>query len=217
MITVIIRDDGEPKVNQLTYENLWHELKDMPGAELKVSEDWFDLAKLKNNYVCFVEADCLVSEGYFTKQVKEFRTNPGRKLSMLTAKTSVSHWDNCFYGYNIDYNFANYVVPIGKKKSNSPYPVQIGYMPGAVIRTSMLRDVLGDIIDGPDLVQLSAQLSLAFWRLGGDGVSKKVQNGSPVYVNPNVTYVTTEDYVNDIGKFQLDALDLQDKFAKESI
>jgi hypothetical protein len=42
MITVVIKNDGEPKVIQLTYQNLWKELKDIPGAELKINADWFE-------------------------------------------------------------------------------------------------------------------------------------------------------------------------------
>jgi hypothetical protein len=215
MLTVIIKNDGEDNVVQLTYENLWHELKDIPGSELIVSKNWFDeLPSIKNNYVCFVEADCLINKGYFIKQLKEFRTNPGRKISMLTAKTSVKNWDNCFYGYSIDYKFNNYVVPNRFKKSSSAYPVEVGYLPGAIIRLSMLREVLNSLPIN-DLVLLSTQLSLAFWRQGLGG--QNGQNGNPVYINPNVTYVTTEDYVNDIGKFDFDPTDLQDKFIRESV
>lgn len=222
MITCVIKNDGEDKVTQLTYENLHHELKDIPGAEVIISESWFDyIPKIKNSYVCLVEADCLVSEGYFTKQLKEFRTNPGRKLSMLTAKTGVKRWENCFYGYYIDYSIANYVTPIFQKKSTVAYPIEVGYLPGAIIRVSMLQQALKDLGVNDtwtaDLVFLSTQLSIAFWRQGSNGIAKKVQNGNPVYINPNVTYVTTEDYVNDIGKFDVDILDLQDKFVKESI
>ena len=218
MLTCILKNDGEDSVVQMTYENMWHQLKDIPGAELIVSEGWFDyLPKVKNNYICLLEADCLISEGYFTKQLKEFRTNPGRKISMLTAHTCVKWWENGFYGYYIDYKFANYVVPNSKKKSSSAYPVEVGFMPGAIIRVAMLKDILKGIESTDDLVLLSTQLSLAFWRQGADNTSKKIQNGNPVYVNPNVDYVTTEDYVNDIGKFEVDSSDLQDKFVKESI
>lgn len=218
MLTCIIKNDGEDDVTQMTYESVWHELKDIPGAELVVSDDWFTyLPEVKNNYVCLLEADCLISEDYFKKQLKEFRTNPGRKLSMLTAHTCVKWWENGFYGYSIDYKFANFVVPNSKKKSSAAYPIEVGFMPGAIIRVSMLRDVLAGIESTNDLVLLSTQLSLAFWRQGADGPAKKIQNGNPVYVNPSVDYVTTEGYVNDIGKFEVDMVDLQDKFVKESI
>lgn len=222
MITVIIRNDGEDSVTQMTYEGIWKELKDIPGSEIIISENWFDyLSKIKNKYVCFVEADCLVSPGYFVEQIKEFRINPGRKISMLTSKTAVERWNNCFYGYFIEYKFTQDVVPVRDKKSNKAYPIQVGYLPGAIIRLSMLNDALKELnVDNSwknDLVYLSSELSLAFWRQGANGDSKKVQNGNPVYINPSVTYVTTEDYVNDIGKFELDTFDLQDKFIKESI
>lgn len=221
MLTVIIRNNGEDNVVRLTYENLWHELKDIPGAELLVSESWFDyLPKIKNSYVCFVEADCLVSEKYFVKQLKEFRTNPGRKISMLTAKTAVSNWDNCFYGYRVNTGISQDIIP-ANKKSSSAYAIQVGYFPGAIVRLSMFKEAFKKLHLNDswinDLVFLSAELSGAFWRQGADGVEKKVQNGNPVYINPGVTYVTTESYVNDVGKFDVDMFDLEAKFMKESI
>lgn len=222
MVTVIIKNDGEDKVTKLTYENLYHELKDIPGSELVISKSWFeDIPLIKNSYVCLVEADCLVSPGYFVKQMKEIKINPGRKISALTARTSVNWWDICFYGYYIDFMQTDEVIPNRSKKSSKAYPVQVGYIPGAIIRRAMLLEAIEELeindTFSQDLVYLSGLLSMAFWRQGKDGADKKVQNGNPVYVNPNVTYVTTEDYVNDIGKFDLNASDLANKFVKESI
>lgn len=222
MLTVIIKNDGEDKVTKLTYENLYHEIKDIPGSELVISKSWFeDIPLIKNNYVCLVEADCLVSPGYFVKQMREMKTNPGRKISALTARTSVNWWDICFYGYYIDFMQTDELIPNRNKKSIQPYPIQVGYMPGAIIRRPMLQRAIEDLHVNDnfanDLVYLSGLLSIAFWRQGKDGVAKMVQNGNPVYINPDVTYVTTEDYVNDIGKFDLTASDLANKFTKESI
>ena len=77
MLSVVILDSNEPNVIKLTYENLFKEIKQIPDAELLVSPDWFDaLPAINNKYVCFVEADCLVSSGYFSSQIGLFQKNP---------------------------------------------------------------------------------------------------------------------------------------------
>lgn len=211
MITCVIKDDGEPRVIQLTYENLWRELKDVVGAELVVTEDWLSVVdKVKNNYICFVEADCLVSSGYFASQLGLFEKNRHfRKLAALASATGVNNWANRVYGYSLGNNYSDGIVPNLDKKSSQIYPVQIGYMPGAIVRVAMLKKTLGGLkLDTKDLVQFSTELSLAFWKQG---------DGNRVHINPNTTYVTTENYVNDVGKFEIDANGLLAKFEKESI
>lgn len=215
MLTVAIRDNGESNVIKLTYENLHKELKDIPGADLIVVDHWLDAiprAK-KNNYICFVEADCLVNSGYFTSQVGLFKKNPYfRKLAMLTSAIGVNDWSNRFYGYSLGNNYSDGVIPNKDKKSSGVYPVQIGYVPGALIRVSMLTRVCSDLklSNGVEqnLIHLSTVLSLAFWSQG---------DGNRVHINPNTTYVSTEDYINNIGKPIEQAKELKDKFLRESI
>lgn len=214
MLSVIIKDDGEPNVIKLTYENLYRELKDIPGAELLVAENWFsNLPRIKNDYVCFVEADCLVNSGYFSSQMGLFQKNPMlRKLAMLSSAVGVNAWHNKFYGYSLGNEFIEGIIPIHAKKSKAVYPVQVGYAPGAIIRASMLRNLLEQYKPAPswqdDLIYFSTQLSLGFWRQG---------DGNRVHINPNTTYVTTEDYVNDLARFSTFAEDLAPMFKKETI
>lgn len=214
MITVIIKDNGEPNVIKLTYQNLYKELKDIPGADLLVSEDWFvPLSRIRNNYVCFVEADCLINSGYFASQLGLFEKNTMfRKLAMLSSATAVNDWHNKFYGYELGTSYSDGVVPVKEKKSKAVYPVQVGYMPGALIRVNMLKNLLKTLKPSSswqkDLVFLSTQMSLGFWSQG---------DGNRVHINPNTTYVTTEGYVNDIGAFEHDGSNLVNMFKKESI
>lgn len=213
MLTVAIKDSGEPNVIKLTYENTWRELKDIPDANLVVVKHWIDAMGTKDRYICFLEPDCLVNSGYFASQLGLFKKNPMfRKLSMLSSAVAVNDWSNKFYGYSLGNNYTDGVLPVREKKSKAVYPVQIGYIPGAIIRTNMLRTAMQDLKVNnsweDDLVFLSTQLSLAFWRQG---------DGNPVHINPNTTYVTTETYVNDVAQFDPEAKDLIGLFAKESI
>jgi hypothetical protein len=223
MLTVVIKHDGEDKVVALTYENLWRELKDIPEAELVVNSNWLDaISNVKNKYVCFVEADCLVSSGYFSSQISLFQKNKYfRKLAMLSSAVGVNNWGNRFYGYTTDTRWSNtpkvklketIIIPSRDKKSSSIYPIQFGYVPGSVVRVGMLRQVLQkhNLKDvwSDDLEKLSIKLSTAFWMTG---------DGNRVHINPNTTYVTTVDNVNDISYLPEKAKPLLDKFAKESI
>ncbi len=210
MLSVIIKDDGESNVTKLTYENLWRELKDIKDAELIVAKDWIKaLDNVTNKYVCFVESDCLVNSGYFSSQLGLFKKNTDfRRLAMLSSAVAVNNWAVKFYGYSIEnIPHVEYVQPIRDKKSRYVYPVQIGYVPGAIINVLMLRGIIGGI-QYDDLIQLSTVISLGFWKLG---------DGHRVHINPNTTYVTTEEYVNELGEFDPKADGLKDLFKREMI
>lgn len=212
MITVIIKDNGEPNVIKLTYENLYKELKDINDSKLIVSASWFDaLSKVKTPYVCFVEPDCLVSSGYFSSLLGLYtKSSTYHQLAVMGSKIGVNNWANNFYAYEVGDNYSDGIIPCTDKKSSAPYPVQIAYIPGALIRTKRLVELLGKLKlnngSEKDLVHLSAELSLGFWRIG-----------RRVNVNPNTAYVTTEDYVNDITKYDFKTGDLVSMFKKESI
>lgn len=214
MITVIIKDNGESSVIDFTYENLWRELKDIPGAEIIVTKDWFEkVPEVKNKFICLAEADCLVNSGYFTSLVGHIKKNPQLgKLGILSSSTAVNNWAVKFFGYHIDDEHSRGVVPNREKKSNNLgfYTLQIAYLPGAIIRTGMLQKALVSSGANPswqeDLVFMSTMLSLEFWR-----------RNWMINIAPNSAYCTTEEYVNDIGKFELEINGLVEKFAKESI
>lgn len=220
MLSVIIRDEGEKKVTQLTYENLWRELKDIPDSELLVADDWFDALEIvKNKYVCFVEADCLVNSGYFQSQIGLFKKDDySDKLAVLSSATAISQWHNKIYGY--EFAFKDYIKgfsPVRSKKSSSPYPVQVAYIPGAIIRVSMLRKYLDQYVpDDKDLITFSVLLSLGLWDQGKGKSKSEGSLGYRVHINPNATYVTTDDHVNEIGQFDLDPT-IEKMFEKESI
>lgn len=222
MLTVIIKDCGEPNVIQLTFEQLYKELKDIPGSELLIKPSW-DIRDVKNRYVCFVEADCLVSEGYFKQLLKSFDALSPRVVA-LTSATAVSRWENEIYGYSVGLNQNIVTMPIRRPKSRQkPYQVQIAYIPGTIIRTVSLKRILKELKIKDveqDLVYYSLLVSLGIWQSGisTDAKHPLGQLGTQICMNPNVAYCTTEDYVNDIGQFE-EVLDstLLSLFSMESI
>lgn len=217
MITVIIRDNGEKSVIQMTYEDIWKQLKELSGAEIIVHPDWFQaLPAAQNKFVCFVEPDCLVSPGYFASQVGIFTKNKSlRKLGILGTATGILNWANRIYGYSFGNNWSDGIVPNRTASSRVISPVQVAFVPGAIMRTKMLREVVkvheerfGDApIDNENLVKLSVYLSVRFWELG---------DGHRVAVNPSTTYVTTEEYPLEIFKTpeDLDISEMLVRFTK---
>lgn len=211
MVSVVILNNGEPNVIQLTFENLYKELKDIYGSELLIRDKWFDIEGVKNKYVCFVEADCLVSEGYFKILLDDFiKKGAPRNEAVMSSSTSVNYWNNRHYGYTA----GTTVRPNREKRSSRSFTVQVAYIPGAIIRLKMLKPCLKDLSIYDDLVQLSAELSMAFWKRSAELEGK----GYRVYLNPKVSYLTTEKYVNDIGKFNVPlSEEVVDLFQRESI
>ena len=225
MLSVIIKDSHEPNVIKLTYENLHRELKDI-DSELLVASDWIDavmgLETGHENFVCMVEADCLVNSCYFSSQMGLFKKSPYfRKLAVMSSATAINDWSNKIYGYRLGDNYTEGVIPNSEQKSTVPYAVQIAYIPGSVIRLANLQSLFDNLKPNNswdnDLVYFSTQISLGFWRRGrGQGWSAG-SSGNRVHLNPNATYVTTEDYVNDLGKFDPEAGDLVGMFKREVI
>lgn len=218
MVTVVLKHDGEDNVIKLTYENLWRELKDIPGAEIIVSKNWFDdLDQVKNKFVCFMEADCLVSSGYFDSLLALLLKNShDRHVAVMASAIAVNIWANRFFGYDIHSIHVDGLIPIRERKSSSPYAVEVAYLPGALIRMSALKKLVKDhkkaSIWEENLVHLSANISLNIWGRNMAGSEEHVRRpmmGSMVYLNPNTTYVTTEDYVNDIAKFKPEVENLE--------
>src|SRR3990167_11085040 len=138
------------------------------------------------------------------------KSSHDRRVAMLSPATSVEHWHNKFFGYFVGHN--DKVIPNKISKSSSVYPIQIGYVPGSIIRTSALEKI--KIEPTEDLVELSTNVSLAFW---SHGDSDSVKGGSRVHLNPHSTYLTTEAEVNDIPNFDVNIDDLKEKFEREYV
>ncbi len=215
MLSVVILDGGEENVIKLTYEQLFKELKSLPETELIVAKDWFDaLSVIHNKFVCFVEPDCLVNSGYFSSQMGLFKKSSQlRKLAMLSSSTGVNTWANRVFGYCLGNDYSDGLIPVKEKHSSAVYPVQVGFLPGSIIRVEQLKKALASLNmnnhKAVDLVTLSALVSLEFWRQG---------DGNRVHINPNATYVSTEDYVGDIHKVPAEVPEkLVAMFKQESI
>jgi hypothetical protein len=202
MISVILPNTDEPTVVQLTYENLSRELQSVIGSEIVVADSWAaGVAQCHGDYICLVEPDCLVSAGYFSSNLGLYRKHAHyRKLAMMASCFGVDSWKNRIFHYRLGQIIAGNeqlsttywtLMPQRKKYANTIYPVQVGFVPGAIFRRTALLGIMGRIDFGnPDLIDLSTKVSFHFWN-----------TNRRIAINPNTTYVSTDRRLENPGVF----------------
>lgn len=210
-MTVIIKRNAEPTVIQLTQENVMRELQSMRNSEMLLEDSWTQgLKKVRTPYVCLMEADCTLSGSYlssnFGLMTKDDR-NPTKgtggylKRAMLASCLGYRSFANRIYNYQLTLvtdkgqlvSISDWQLrPNRDKRSTKPYHVQVGFVPGAIIRMTAIRDIIDSFNwDEPNLVKLSTGLSFYFW-----DTNRRIQ------INPNTTYVSNEDYLEDPPAFK---------------
>lgn len=212
MLTVIIRRSDEPKVIQMTESEMVKQLDPILGAEILLEDTWLaGLRKVRTPYVCLVEADCTLSGQYFLtnygllkKTIAKGKTGVGRggdrggggdtSYAMLSSCLGIKNFGNRIYNFQLeevqDINVNKvtgkswHVMPNRNKLDIRLYTVQIGFVPGAIIRMSSIKDIIDTMDwDQPDLIKMSTEVSFYFW----DTIRR-------VVLNPSTTYVTNNDY-----------------------
>jgi hypothetical protein len=206
MITVIIKRTDEPKVIQMTQADLVRQLSDIRGAEIILEDTWSEgLKRVRTPYVSLVEPDCVFSSSYYSSNMglitkAHAKVDSGhamggggyQKLAMITSCLGVRDFGNRIYNYELDKVREGevsgvqlkgwHIMPTRTKLNMKLYHVQIGFVPGAVIRMSALKDIIDDQLwDGDDLVKLSTALSFYLW-----------DTGRRIQLNPNTTYVSSD-------------------------
>lgn len=193
MLSVIVPNSTEATVVMLTLENLRRELVGLQGGyEVVLAANWQQgILRAKGDYVCLVESDCLVSGGYFSSNMGLFKKRGFyRKLAMISSCTGLNDWGNRIYGYRMGQREGNNpkqwrIAPDRTKRSTGLYEVQVGFVPGAIIRRGVFTDeLLKELrnLNYPTLVELSTRLSFHLW-----------DTGRRVLMNPNTTYVSTDE------------------------
>lgn len=201
MLTVIIKRSQEPTVVQMTYEDVSKQVHDINGAEILLTDTWIEgLKKVRTPLVCLLEADCVLSSGYMAsnfgllnKHVAKGGKGGGyNRLAMISSCLGIERFDNRIYNYGLekveDKNGLSswQVRPEREKRSTSLYHVQVGFVPGAIIRMSSLKGLESLPWDSNNLVEMSTAVSFHFW-----GSGRRIQ------LNPNTTYVSGEKYLED--------------------
>lgn len=161
------------KEAELTKEWCEKELKNI-DHEILICDWEVGMCAAQAEFICLLEADCVFSKGYFKKLLAGFSNKPSyRKLAMVTPALGLNAWEARVYGYLIT---TTSVMPSRIKSSRDTYLIQMGFLPGAIIRRSSLPIVPITA----DILTASMDMSIFFWN-----------HGQRVALNPEVTYVTT--------------------------
>lgn len=212
MLTVIIKRNAEPTVIQMTQENIIKDLRMVNGSEMLLEDTWVEgLRKVRTPYVCLLEADCILSANYIASNVglmkKTTKSPKGggyNKLAMIASCVGVSDYANRIYSYKLEMGpwrtggaaqvKSWEIKPSRDKRNMSLYHVQVGFVPGAIIRMSAIdKDIENILWDKKNLVEMSTAISFHFWNTG-----RRIQ------VNPNTTYVSSVDYLEEPPRFKFE-------------
>lgn len=150
MLSVIVLNDKVDKDLKNQFAGIDTEFIVAPDPET-------GLKTAKETYVTFVHNGMTFSPDYFKEMLSVFVDNHNfRKLAMVSSRTTAGKCS--IFGYHLD-NFE--VTPSEASQSSEPYGVQIGYLPGAVIRRVALND-FNDGFTGSDMLD-SVAVSMSFW------------------------------------------------------
>lgn len=142
----------------------------------------------KHEFMCYL-GDGISSTNIIKSGMEVFKDTPSyRKLSMISCSTRAHGDDRRVFGYTIN---ESGVQPKYKRESLKPYGVQIGYIGGAIMRTSSLAKV-AHMLSG-NMLRDSYMLSVDLWLTG----NRCVINPQAVYTdmefNPEEKIVFTDD------------------------
>jgi hypothetical protein len=157
-----------------------------------------------------VEADCTLSGQYFLNNFNLLKksefTNPAskgsrrglaeggyKKLAILSSALGIKNFANRIYNFHleetqdIDVNGVTgksyHVQPQREKLDIYLYAVQIGFIPGAIMRMASIEDVIDKLHwDESDLIKLSTEVCFHLW-----------DTNRRVALNPSTTYVTNQE------------------------
>ncbi len=146
--------------------------------QIIMANNWkVGLVAAEGEYVCFIEKDAVLGPDYFKTLLGVFHERMSfRKLAMVSPALAVNDWKKLVYGYRIS---PTSVLPSHIKSSTSTYHIQVGYVPGSLIR----RSALGNLAPADkDPMADSVNLCLYFWN-----------NGQRIALTPDAVYVSSDD------------------------
>lgn len=173
MLSVIIPPGRRTKLTEIICNK---QLRGM-DFELILADTWKEgLRQSKGEFVSLMDADCDMSDNFFKKNLKIFTSQPSfRKLAMVSSSVSNPSRDFRIYGYILSLDGSEpSLLPSNIRSSSSPYGIQVGYLPGSIIRRNAIRDI--EILNGDPILD-SIKMSLDLWI-----------HGSRCYINPDTTY-----------------------------
>ncbi len=164
IVSVITPDESLRKLVQ----------SDLIGIESEVIiANWKEgFEQSSGQFIYFLEKDSDYRGGLFIRGLLDMVIKSSfRKLAMVCPVIEELSRDRLVYGYKTD----DGVGMVLKRPGDYIYPVQIGYIPGSIIRRSALEANMPDL-DGTTL-QNSVVFSIALW-----------SKGLRIHLDPGMTY-----------------------------
>jgi hypothetical protein len=124
-------------------------------------DDYLAWKDAESEFISFVPPGRTISDGYFNELLSVFADRPlFRKLSMVSPSIDIAG-ESPVYGWLVS---PTSIMPSRIRSSTEPYAVQIGYLPGAIIKKTALER-LQPKFTMADLDN-SINLSLELWDSG---------------------------------------------------
>ena len=143
-----------------------------------INDSWVNGLKIaEGKFVCFLEEGSDFRGGFFIRGMLNMLANPNfRKLAVVAPAVEDFNGRGTLYQLDITGDRA-----WDEMRSINPYPVQVGYIPGAIIRTSALKQLNSEkeLKNYTTPADLSAAICLKLW-----------ETGQMVHVDPRMTYLT---------------------------
>lgn len=194
----------------MTQQHIIAELAQVNNSELLLEDTWLEgLKKVRTPYVCLVESDCLLSLDYIVSSINILKSlaNSGKnyngikggshggggytRLAMLASSVGILNFSNRVYSFGLE---GTKIEANRDRQGSFMYPIQIGFVPGAIIRMSAIKDDLDKLPwDDSDSVKMSIVVSFYLW-----GSNRRVE------LNPSTTYITNDSRLNNLKTFKGD-------------
>lgn len=124
-------------------------------------EDYLTWKDAKSEFITFVPPGHQVSDGYFNELLSVFSDRPlFRKLSMVSPSIDIKG-ESPVFGWLVS---PTSIMPSRIRSSSEPYAVQIGYLPGAIIKKTALERLQPNFSTAD--LDNSINISLELWDSG---------------------------------------------------
>lgn len=153
--------------------------RELLGVDYELIHDsWANgVAIAEGKFICFLEEGSDFRGGFFIRGLLDMLANPNfRKLAMVSPAVEDFAGRGVLYQLDLAGSRA-----WDEMRSINPYPVQVGYLPGAIIRSSSLKemDFKSILKNETQPADVSAEVCIALW-----------ESGQMVHVDPRMTYMT---------------------------
>jgi hypothetical protein len=171
MLLSVITPDKQPGMNGMLK-------KELEGIDAEViSKPWAEgILEAKGDFICLLEENSAIRMSTIRDNLHVFTDKPAyRKLAMVSCMVDLPEAKvNVAWTYNNGLQATTYIG------SDSTHAARIGYVPGAIVRTSSLRKA--NLSPSYPPTAFSCGLSLFFW-----------ENGLRVALNPETLYYAPEN------------------------